>query len=372
MERRSNKIIYETHSWAGVLFSIVLFIISFSGIVSLFDKELTQWERPSHRIVYDKSQSINIDRLVKPVLAAANLRQDRPILITLPNKYHPTLAVSWVDVESDKVIKEHINPVSEKVIHRQGNDFTELLRRMHTDLLLPQPFGRYFIGFMGLLMMLSILSGIIIHKKIFSEMFKFRINRSKRLLWTDFHKVLGVWPLPFHIMISFSGAMLGLAGLMINVAALSAFDGDVDAAVATVLGERVEISGQLLPDYSLDLFVKKYRIDRPKSTPTMLMIEGYGDLNQVVQVSGEKEGALVSFSNIKYRSHNHEILHINTADDATPFMLAYYALTPLHYALYGGFLIKALYFVLGLSLCLMMVSGTVIWQIRQAQRSKSV
>lgn len=371
MQQRSNILYYETHSWIGVLFSILLFVIAFSGVVALFDHEITQWERPAHRIALDPEQSVDVDRLLAPVLKKADIDGNGFMMISLPDYHEPTLSVRWKDAESGNVKIRHVNPNTGEVIPERSRDFAELLRRMHTDLLLPQPYGRYLIGVMGLLMLLSLLSGIVIHKKIFREMFRFRTQRSKRLLWTDMHKALGVWPLPFHIVLIFTGAILGLNGLMLKVTAVSAFEGDVEAAVASVLGERAAMSGEPLQAGSYNQMLAQYREQMPEATPRLLMVEAYGDHNQVVQVSGITDGALVRFLDVKYRSRDGEVVHVNNPiAESGPLVRTYFSITPLHYALYGGFLIKALYFVLGMALCMMMATGTVIWQLRKSQRHK--
>ncbi|WP_444959564.1 PepSY-associated TM helix domain-containing protein [Microbulbifer sp. VVAC002] len=371
MQQRSNILFYEIHSWIGVLFSILLFVISFSGVVALFGHELTQWERPEHRIAFDAEAPVDVDQLVAPVLAEANIGEDSFFMISMPDYYHPMLEVLWTDAESEETEVRHINPNTGEVLPSSGSDFAELLTYMHTDLLFPRPFGRYLVGLMGLVMLLSILSGIIIHKKIFKEMFKFRVDRSRRLKWTDLHKVLGVWPLPFHIVIAFTGAILGLNGIMIQVAAFSAFEGNVEAAVASVVGEHPEITGEPLLSNSYNQMLLRYHDQVPNAKPKAIYVEAYGDRSQVVQVSGQTNEALVRFVDVKYRSEDGEVVNINNpVQDSGPFMRVYFSLTPLHYALYGGFLIKALYFVLGLALCLMMVTGTVIWQVRKAQRQK--
>src|SRR5690606_8711487 len=64
--------------------------------------------------------------------------------------------------------------------------------------------GRWLAGFCAMFMLVSIISGVITHKKIFSDFFTFRWGKGQRS-WLDAHAGLSVLGLPFHIMITWSG-----------------------------------------------------------------------------------------------------------------------------------------------------------------------
>src|SRR5690606_4780839 len=51
----------------------------------------------------------------------------------------------------------------------------------------------------------------------------------------DLHNRIGVWGLPFHVMISLTGALLGLTTIIVGVLALAVFKGDMDKAYALFL-----------------------------------------------------------------------------------------------------------------------------------------
>ncbi|WP_199258296.1 PepSY-associated TM helix domain-containing protein [Paracoccus binzhouensis] len=66
-------------------------------------------------------------------------------------------------------------------------------------------------------MFIAIISGVIIHKKIFKEFFTFHPRKGQRS-WLDMHNMTGVLALPDHLMITFSGRVLFAATLMPLVA----------------------------------------------------------------------------------------------------------------------------------------------------------
>jgi len=372
MEQRSRVIFYNVHSWTGVLCSILLFVVAFSGTVALFVDELTQWERPAHRIDYNAEQPLDLDRLLAPIFDRADVKTDDIVFLQFPTAYQPTLLAHWHDALTGEDNEAYINPVTGEILPEESEDFTALLREVHTDLLLPKPWGRYLVGATGLVMLLSLVTGVIVHHKLFKELFTFRFERKRRTLWTDLHKIVGIWVLPFHAMIAFTGMFLGLGALLFMVAAFSAFDGDVDKAAAAVLGETAVAVGEPLGRYSMNDAYRQYQRDRPENTPHYMIIEAFGDHNEVISVEGGNTGALVRTVGIKYRSRDGEVVKVNDqiSDSKGPFVRTFFAFTPLHYALYGGLLLKVVYFVLGLGTCLMMVTGTLIWIERRAQRRR--
>ncbi len=77
-------------------------------------------------------------------------------------------------------------------------------------------------------MLVALVSGIVIHKKFFREFFTFRPNKGQRS-WLDAHNASGVLLLPFHLMITYTGLVIFY--LIYMPAAVDAlFDGNREAA----------------------------------------------------------------------------------------------------------------------------------------------
>ena len=71
-----------------------------------------------------------------------------------------------------------------------------------------QNIGYWLVGLAGMAMMVLCVSGVIIHRKIFTDFFTFRPDRKPRRLILDLHNVTGVLGLPFHFLISLSGLVI--------------------------------------------------------------------------------------------------------------------------------------------------------------------
>ncbi|MFT3690961.1 MAG: PepSY-associated TM helix domain-containing protein [Paenirhodobacter sp.] len=84
----------------------------------------------------------------------------------------------------------------------QGGDF---FYAFHFNLHYMSPlWGRWIAGICAMFMLVAIISGVITHKKIFTDFFTFRWGKGQRS-WLDGHAALSVLGLPFHFMVTYSG-----------------------------------------------------------------------------------------------------------------------------------------------------------------------
>lgn len=360
MQRDTLKALYDVHSWLGLFLGLVLYVVLFSGSVSLFVDELRPWETGS----LSSTERLDASALDAAVAHAGSAIAPGTGFSVEPNsRYHP-----WITVHSG----DGHGPQTASYYHpRQGTEVSIpqesialLLERLHTDLLLPSPWGRYLTGLLGVAMLVSLGTGVFMHRKIFREMWRLRLWRSTRLKWADLHKAVAVWGLPFHLMIAFTGTYLGLVGFTLLLNAFVAFGGDVESATTALGGISLEASGEAALMLPTSTLVQSVQTALPGFTPEYLAYNHYGDRNATILVLGAlpetliyRPGALVSAASGKL------IEVINWRSDHWARAL-YGAMTPLHYASYGGLLLKVLYAVLGLGASFLVVSGLRIWQLR--------
>ena len=85
---------------------------------------------------------------------------------------------------------------------------------MHYSLhYIPANISYWIVGICSMFMLIAIITGIVIHKKIFKDIFTFRSQKGQRS-WLDMHNLLSVSALPFHFMITYSGLIFFLTTYM--------------------------------------------------------------------------------------------------------------------------------------------------------------
>ncbi|MGO1462526.1 MAG: PepSY-associated TM helix domain-containing protein [Marinobacter sp.] len=100
-----------------------------------------------------------------------------------------------------------------------------VLYRFHYQLhAIPKLWGRWIVGLATGFMLVALISGVIVHKKIFKDFFTFRPRKGQRS-WLDAHNVTSVLALPFCFVIALSGLIL-LATELMPWGVNAAYDGD--------------------------------------------------------------------------------------------------------------------------------------------------
>ena len=196
------------HTWSGLLVCWVLFLVFTAGTASYFRDEISLWMKP-------ELHAVNV-RGVAPATAAVvavQALQDRAPdakrwFITLPTDRTPAIRIAWTDPDRSKrgLKSALIDPASGVELkdprETRGGEF---IYRLHFDLhYMPPIWARWIVGFCAMFMLVSILSGVITHKRIFKDFFTFRGNKGQRS-WLDAHNATAVLALPYHLMITYTG-----------------------------------------------------------------------------------------------------------------------------------------------------------------------
>jgi hypothetical protein len=229
--------------------------------------------------------------------------------------------------------------------------------------------GRTLVGVAGIILMLSIITGIITHTKIIREFFTLRVKRSVHLKWQDLHKVLGLWALPFYTMIAFTGAFLGVIAIMAPIAAALAFKGDTEALILALNGQSLERSGVQAKMLSFDE-LKELRHPTSNQAPTRINVLNWGDEVATYEIRYKDTSKLKRTNSITLNGVTGEVIKKESSMALSSGNRVSNTLSPLHYGTYGGIWLKAWYFVLGIFLCVVTATGMMVWIERRLKSNK--
>jgi uncharacterized iron-regulated membrane protein len=370
--------IYDLHSWTGITMGLFVFVISFTGCLALFYHELQTWSDPAHRLGVAETRAPVHDRLSAWIEAEFGTADHVFVGFQYPSErepyYRADVAASYHEGGFRQVTRRWDPDDGTPLPDRQDGLATWLLD-FHRDLMWPEALGgrtvgRMLVGIAGIVLMLSIITGLITHRKMLRELFKLRYQRSVRVKWKDTHNVLGLWALPFHVMIAYTGAWLGVVALMVPLVAALTLDGDTDRLAEELGIGGPEAAGQQAEMFSLDAVG---RMAHPETgrLPAHVSVSEWGDRNALFQVNYEPETELLIYESIYVQGASGEVLAAPDSglnpSTATGRIIG--AIAPLHYATFGGIWLKLLYFVLGLALSAMVVFGNMVWLERRRHGS---
>jgi uncharacterized iron-regulated membrane protein len=381
------------HTWCGLLLGWLLFAIFLTGTLAVFDKEITWWMQPEladSGLEQAAAADVAQRWLVARHADAGNWN------IGLPTERSPLLSVSVG--EQRRGGGTLLDPASGEVVQPRETIGGSFFFRFHFSLL-SRDIGIWVVGLAAMAMLVALVSGIVIHKKIFKDFFTFRPAKGQRS-WLDGHNASAVLLLPFHLMITYTG--LAIFFVLYMPAALDAlYGGDRMAmqrdarggsamqeasgrqGVRQEMGAREGASrggegrgmrreatppAELLP---LAGFVARGEAHYGRGMVAGLTVSNPGRADARVTVRpllGSRieltKGEGMTFDGVSGRL-------LQAPPPSRASLLTQRVIAGLHFAQFGGYPMRWLYFLCGLVSCAMIASGLVLYTVKQRRQARS-
>ncbi len=340
----------EAHSWVGLVAAGFLYLLCFSGVVSVLGQELERWEQPG----IDEFTSYTpefIDSAYRQFLTA-HPEESEHIHIVFPRESIPRIVV---ENDHQAFFVNHDGSIGAQ----ENAPWTKMITELHTHLHLPATIGTLLTGLFSVLLLTLILSGVLAHKTIFKEAFRLRFGSKDLPQSIDLHNRLSVWGLPFHLMIAPTSCYFGLVGILLVISANLFHDGDQRQLIEQVFGSEPQLQQQAeVVDIKAGL-ENLYNI-APDAKPIFMTIHEAGTEKQFMEFYLAKDQRLIYSENFRFDAAGEFIDHTNPDELSTgsQILLSTYRL---HFGDFAGFSIKLLYLVLGAALSYIAVSGVNIW-----------
>lgn len=380
MKSSSIKKLYAIHSWVGVITGILLFVIAFTGAVAVFARpELKVWGNDNIRAEIP-AQPQELARVVEEYAKIVGPEYLEEVHLEMPSpRFSATTRLIYeghfekpdggeehkgtvyqLDPRSYDLVKEWD---MDEFFNTHQLDMATFLAHFHADLHLGRPVGLILTGLLGLTLMVSIVTGIFIHRKILAQLFTFRVTKTFSLMLNDGHKVMSIWAVLFHSVIAFTGAFLGLATvILVPAAAYVGFNGDQEKLVETFTAVKPPVLAHVQQPTKLGDILERVSQDRPDLTFNRLTVMGYGDQNALVYVFGAGSDQLGGETLI-YKGATAEYVttqaNFGRLEGVTGKILD--AMFPLHFGNFGGVLVKTVWAILGLATALLPITGLMLW-----------
>ena len=368
------------HTWCSLWACWVLFAIFLTGTLGVFDEAITRWMKPGLAPKAELAQ-MDTDRVGAIRKAQEHLEQVAPRghfwSVALPGKDDPAIRVFWED-DKEQFKQARLDPSTGKPVGKDGERETEgghHFVHMHYEFHAGTA-GIYLVGAFTMAMLVAMVSGIVIHKRIFKDFFTFRPRKAQRS-WLDAHNAVAVLTLPFQLMIAYTGLVIFYivympAGIHANYPSIEAFA--TEARSQPAHRDQTHIAA---PTVRLESLVAQaeQRLGRKAG---FVFVEHPGDTSASVRVfgpfdEGEGENFLLmpGGGSMTFDGTNGEILdvYMPRTQRGGGAMITQRTMSVLHTATFGGYAIKWLYFFCGLAGTAMMGSGAILFMVKRRQKA---
>ena len=352
------------HTWAGVAVSCFLFMVFWMGSLAIYDREIDQWMKPELR-VEASAETFSYDRVVADL--KANGAADSPrIFISTPSERDPLVFAGYQT--EDGFERGYYDPVSMQPVElTESFAGTSFFYPFHYSLHLPAGIGYWIVGFSAMSMLVLIVSGIFIHRKIVQDFFTFRPKKAARRSTLDLHNMSSLMALPLHILFPLTGLMIFFS-IYLPWSSSVVFDGDEDRKFEEAFAiAAVEPSGDPAPTaFAIDQRIAdveaRWAARAPGSQPKAdsVNIQLANDANAYLTVREVFPSRAVSM--------NKNVTSVSLADGEIlsdvgdgPAKSSYAWLAGAHFIQFDSWALRALYFAGGLLGALMIASGLMFW-----------
>ena len=374
---RAYNIIFHTHTVSGIAISFALYVIFFAGAFTLFKDEFYQWENPEARIPLVKD--VDYDAILAQIkIQNPDFQSDKDVFITMPSAENPLLSIggrAFKKGDKPEYVMYNYNPVTEKLKSNTPYSTTigETLYRLHFLDQLPI-LGRYIAGFVALFFLFATVTGAMIHwRNILSKFYGFSIKGAWKQVWTNAHTVFGLIGLPFQMMYAVTGAFYLLTILILAPAVMFLYGGDQQKIFAIIRPNEAikfdEKSPQTTTNIPILKLVSQLESEFPDYHLSLISLDNWG----------KEDGVLTTRIVNDTHFTGDGLVSVQLKDgkkvvEVIPGSKAYVesvldGIARLHFARFGGLLLKSVYFILALFTCFVIMSGVLLW--KEARNKKN-
>ena len=241
---------------------------------------------------------------------------------------------------------------------------TYYLFRLHVDLFAGLP-GKLFLGFMGLLFVVAIVSGVVVYAPSMRKLDfgTVRNNRSRLLRWLDLHNLLGAVTIVWAVVVGFTGVINTWADLVLKVWQ----HGQLSEMVGPFKGAPI-------PQHmvSVQKAVDTARAKLPHMTPSFIAYPGNA-------FTSTRQSAIFMRGNTPLTSRLLQPVLIDARNGSLtdtrtmPWYVTTLLLSqPLHFGDYGGMPLKIIWALLDVLTIIVLGSGLYLWLARRSPSRRAL
>lgn len=380
------------HTWFGLVLGFVLMAAFFFGALSVFDREFDRWAIPATRI--EPQPMPSFEAVLRP--AFERMQPTRETIDAMRPRVNGAMPETFPTVESWSAYTTHRDPVlamfagydvpnakdPEEAIWadttidpRDGKVIPDDHLKIGSGFFFPLHYGLtldwknlgiWIVGFSALIMLAALVSGVIMHRKIFREFFTFRPDKARLRSVLDLHNLTGVVALPFHFFFAFTGLVIFASAYYFPVGHTQLHDlhdmhEQVEAQETGLPHDRAGIPAGLA---SVDAMVaeaqRRWEAKDKAGEVGFLVLQHVGDANGYVSVyrAGTDRIALIG-DGIHFKASTGELIREDPPATAVARVSEF--LTGLHLQHFRHWLLRWLYVLGGLAGAVCIATGFIFF-----------
>jgi uncharacterized iron-regulated membrane protein len=223
--KEASKRLITIHGWSGVLLGLALYVVVFTGAVVVLSHEIGSWAVSGHKqgaglAHTELDETLNqLSTQVDPsYFEDVNIWQNSAGYVIAFFHKHTLNDEGEFTEKGERFV---LDPADLSIVIQDEGFYEDLPEvassylehffvDLHVRLHAPDPFGLYLTGILGLVLLISAVSGFILHRHLLKDIFLSPRLASRIANTRDRHNLAGAWGIVFSILLAFTGAFLAL------------------------------------------------------------------------------------------------------------------------------------------------------------------
>lgn len=194
---------FEIHSWLGVMTGLLLFVICWSGTVAVLTHEIDWLLNPALRVT-PQQERVSWGKIEAAVRRAYPDAQG--VSLNAP-PYANFAAEVRLDTPVQKNLRVYVDPYTAQVTGVSSFfNVQRFFRSFHMSLFNLWGIGYWIISAFGFFLLASLLAPLWFYRRWWQRFFKLEMSRGARVVWSDAHKLAGLWGGWFVLLMALTGA----------------------------------------------------------------------------------------------------------------------------------------------------------------------
>jgi uncharacterized iron-regulated membrane protein len=367
MRLKTAKRWFNWHKWTSLICTVFLLYLCLTGLPLIFHEEIEHLLEDNKEAIAGTHEKLSLDKLAQ-----------------IAESQYPGEKVRyafWDENEKNKVLFDVVDKPDapfEKSKYLVLNEYTgevlgaprtdglmNTILKLHTDMFLGIP-GKLFLGLMGMLFMISIISGIVLYGPIMKK-YDFgmvRKNKSKRLKWLDTHNLLGIAITAWMVVVGFTGVINTLSDVIVG------------------LWQQGQLAEMTAP----------YKNQKPLTGNFSSLEDAKKAAEKTIK---DMKVSVIAFPGTDFTSKHHYAVFMRGNTELTSKLLkpvlidaktgvvtdtrdmpwyvnALFISEPLHFGNYGGMMLKIVWTVFDVFTILVLITGLYLWIARRKSEKQQM
>ncbi|MEM0984929.1 MAG: PepSY-associated TM helix domain-containing protein [Pseudomonadota bacterium] len=360
-KKSARKRLYEWHTWVGFHLSLIMVIVLFTGTVATVSNEI-DWLAQHDMRVSPQGERVSWQTMHDSVSAYASDAYIGGLSSMDGDHFAYRADVTWPSGARSYV---HVNQWTGEVTGTTHPlTVQRIFRDLHRYLFMPSIFGLPIVTSMAFILAISLYTGLKTTRNWTTLMARVRFSKGTRIAVGDAHKAAGLWGSWFFIV------MIG-TGIWYLAEFGAALGGQrFEPSRPSLTAERVADFGDSVTVRSVDEIIAAAQESYPELEVTS--IRWPSSLRQAVTVAGDVGNPIIrDRSNAVFLDPvSLEVLQRKKSDEMGWIAWLNETADPLHFGFFGGLPTKLIWFVFGVAMTGLSVTG--VWLTWKRLKSNAV